>query len=216
VNVAERVTAWHGRATPDSVAYRLVRGFRDTTTYLLFEPLTERANKLMGQRTSRHWGGAERPVWVLLEQRPPHLLSPRFASYDELLLTALNEVVTLLRAANAGDLSRATWGQYSNRPIHHPFSESVPALSRWLDLSPDGSGGGEDMPRINSGEQRAVNRLVVSPGHEHQGVIQMLGGQSGHFLSPHYRAGHDAWVKGEPMPLLPGPATYTLRLRPKG
>jgi penicillin amidase len=216
VQVAELVTPWHGRATPDSVAYRLVRGFRDTTTYLLFEPLTERANKLMGQRTSRHWGGAERPVWVLLEQRPPHLLSPRFASYDELLLTALNEVVTLVRAANAGDLSRATWGQYSNRPIRHPFSEAVPALSRWLDLSADGSGGGEDMPRMNSGESRAVNRLVVSPGHESEGVIQMLGGQSGHFLSPHYRAGHDAWVKGEPMPLLPGPARHTLRLAPGG
>ncbi|MFN0066985.1 MAG: penicillin acylase family protein [Limisphaerales bacterium] len=215
VQVAELVTPWNGRATPDSVAYRLVRGFRDTTTYLLFEPLTERANQLMGQRTSRHWGGAERPVWTLLDQRPPHLLSPRFSSYDELLLTALNEVVTLLRAANAGDLSRATWGQYSNRPIRHPFSEGMPALSRWLDLSADGSGGGEDMPRIGSGEQRAVNRLVVSPGHEDQGVIQMLGGQSGHFLSPYYRAGHEAWVKGETMPLLPGLATHTLRLQPR-
>lgn len=56
---------------------------------------------------------------------------------------------------------------------------------------------------------------VISPGHEDEGVIQMLGGQSGHFLSPYYCAGHDAWVKGEPMPLLPGPATQTLRLQPK-
>ncbi|MFN0069488.1 MAG: penicillin acylase family protein, partial [Limisphaerales bacterium] len=77
------------------------------------------------------------------------------------------------------------------------------------------SGGGEDMPRIGSGEQRAVNRLVVSPGHEDQGVIQMLGGQSGHFLSPNFRAGHEAWVKGETMPLLPGLATHTLRLQPR-
>lgn len=216
VQVAELVTRWHGRATPDSVAYRLVRGFRDTTAYLLFEPLTERADKLMGQRTSRHWGGAERPVWVLLEQRPPHLLSPRFASYDELLLTALNEVVTLLRAAHAGDLSQAIWGQYANRPVQHPLSGGIPALSRWLDLSAEGCGGGEEMPRVNAGEQRAVNRLAVSPGHEDQGVIQMLGGQSGHFLSPYYRAGHDAWVKGEPMPLLPGPTRHTLRLQPAG
>jgi penicillin amidase len=57
---------------------------------------------------------------------------------------------------------------------------------------------------------------AVSPGHEDEGVIQMLGGQSGHLLSPCYRAGHEAWVKGEPMPLLPGLARHTLRLEPKG
>ena len=88
----------------------------------------------------------------------------------------------------------------------------MPALSRWLDLSAEGCGGGEEMPRMNAGDHRAVNRLAVSPGHEEEGVIQMLGGQSGHFLSPYYRAGHDAWVKGEPMPLLPGRARHTLRL----
>lgn len=56
----------------------------------------------------------------------------------------------------------------------------------------------------------------VAPGHEDEGVIQMLGGQSGHFLSPYYRAGHEAWLKGKTMPLLPGPAWHTLRLEPKG
>jgi acyl-homoserine lactone acylase PvdQ len=55
-------------------------------------------------------------------------------------------------------------------------------------------------------------RLVVSPGHEDQGLLHMFGGQSGHFLSPYYRAGHDAWVRGEPKPLLPGAARHTLRL----
>jgi penicillin amidase len=43
----------------------------------------------------------------------------------------------------------------------------------------------------------------------------MPGGQSGHPLSPYYRAGHEAWVKGEATPLLPGPAQRTLVLTPQ-
>jgi penicillin amidase len=42
----------------------------------------------------------------------------------------------------------------------------------------------------------------------------MPGGQSGNPLSPFYRAGHEAWTRGEPTPFLPGPATHTLRLQP--
>ena len=42
----------------------------------------------------------------------------------------------------------------------------------------------------------------------------MPGGQSGHPLSPFYRAGHAAWARGEATSLLPGPAVHTLRLEP--
>jgi penicillin amidase len=42
----------------------------------------------------------------------------------------------------------------------------------------------------------------------------MPAGQSGHPLSPFYRAGHDAWVSGEPLPFLPGEPRHTLTLRP--
>jgi penicillin amidase len=42
----------------------------------------------------------------------------------------------------------------------------------------------------------------------------MPAGQSGHPLSPFYRAGHRAWAEGRPAPLLPGPAEHELRLVP--
>lgn len=214
--IIKLVADWNGRATPDSVAYRLVRGFRVTTFEYVFEPLTAKAAKLSGERSGRFWDGAERPVWTLFEGRPPHLLNPRFTSYDELLLAAIRDVANQLRAKHGGDLARATWGQLANRPVQHMFSRAVPPLSRWLDLSLEGCFGGEIMPRINSGGHGSIERLVVSPGHEEQGLFQMVAGQSGHFLSPYYRAGHDAWVRGKPMPLLPGPAKHTLRLAPAG
>lgn len=213
--IIRHVSGWDGRAAPDSVGYRLVRGFHWTTVEYAFEPLNVLDAGLLGERRVRYVEGSERSVWALLEARPPHLLNPRFADYDELLLTAIGDVVRHLKSASGGDLGRATWGQYANRPIRHPLSPAVPALSRWLDADTTGCAGGNDTPRVHDGGGGAVERLVVSPGHENEGLFHMPGGQSGHFLSPYYRAGHDAWVRGEPRPLLPGPATHTLRLQPK-
>jgi penicillin amidase len=42
----------------------------------------------------------------------------------------------------------------------------------------------------------------------------MPGGQSGHPLSPFYRAGFAAWAQGEATPFLPGPAAHALILEP--
>ncbi len=214
-NVAEviaLVSRWNGRATADSVAYRLTRAFRETTLEYVYEPLTTRLTRMLGDRMQRFWAGAERPVWALLKNRPPHLLSPRFASYDDLLLTAAGDVVRELRAKTHGDLHRATWGDLVNGPVRHILSGSLPGLSSWLDAKMDGCGGGEDLPRINTGRLGGSERLAVSPGHVDQGLFQMIAGQSGHFLSPYYRAGHEAWLRGEPKPLLPGPTRHTLRL----
>ena len=56
--------------------------------------------------------------------------------------------------------------------------------------------------------------MTVSPGREEEGLYNMPGGQSGHPLSPWFRKGHAEWVKGTPLPLLPGVARHTLVLRP--
>ena len=53
-----------------------------------------------------------------------------------------------------------------------------------------------DMPRVQTPDIGASERMVVSPGHEADGIIHMPGGQSGHPLSPFWGAGHDDWVQG--------------------
>ena len=39
--------------------------------------------------------------------------------------------------------------------------------------------------------------MIVSPGHEADGIMHMPTGQSGHPLSPFYSNSHEAWVNGE-------------------
>ena len=57
--------------------------------------------------------------------------------------------------------------------------------------------------------------MAVSPGREHEGILHIPTGQSGHPLSPHYGDQYRAWLNGEPTPFLPGAAVSTLTLTPR-
>jgi penicillin amidase len=64
------------------------------------------------------------------------------------------------------------------------------------------------------GAETASERLVVSPGRESEGILEMPTGQSGHPLSPFYANSHEAWTKGTPSPLLAGREEHRLTLKP--
>ena len=65
----------------------------------------------------------------------------------------------------------------------------MPVLSRWLDMPRVPMAGDHDMPHVHAPGFGASERFAVSPGREQQGYFHMPGGQSGHPLSPFYRAG---------------------------
>jgi penicillin amidase len=81
-------------------------------------------------------------------------------------------------------------------------------------MSPVELPGASLMPRVQSPTFGASERFAVSPGREADGYLHMPGGQSGHPLSPHFRAGHDAWVEGRATPFLPSDTASVLTLAP--
>ncbi len=207
------VEHWGESAAVDSVGYRLVRGFRSCTADFTFTPIFAPCVEAMpGFDWARfHY---EEALWTLVEQKPAHLLNPQFSSWDALLLAAADHVVTEVEKQGL-TLSQATWGRRNTAHIMHPFGRMLPAwLGGWLNMPADPLPGDINMPRVQTPTFGASMRLVVSPGREAEGLFQMSGGQSGHPLSPYYRAGHENWVHGTPGPLLPGPAMHTLVLTP--
>jgi penicillin amidase len=98
--------------------------------------------------------------------------------------------------------------------MRHPMSAALPWLRRALDLPSNPQPGDVVTVRVASPTLGASQRMVVSPGREEDGVFHMPGGQSGHPLSPYYRAGHDAWANGQARPFLPGPTLHRLILAP--
>ena len=213
IEVATR--KWEGRATPDSVSYRIVREWRLAVIARLKEGLLAPAMAAMGEDfVMPDLPQFEGVAWQLANTRPAHLLPRAYQSWDELFLEAAREVDDKL--LEQGALSDRTWGERNRASICHPLSKALPGFTRrWLCMPPDPLPGDQAMPRIAGPQFGASERMVVSPGHEAEGIIEMPGGQSGHFLSPYWGAGHEAWVRGEATPFLPGASAHTLRLSPQ-
>jgi len=203
---------WEGRASVDAVSYWLVRDFRIAVHALIYAPIFERSIEAFPEFDWREFQ-LEPATWALLQERPLHLLNSRFETWDELLLAACDDVIKISDRQGVS-MSKATWGWRNTARIRHLFSSSFPWGSGWFDLPADPLPGGDDMPRVQSPTHGASQRMVVSPGREQEGILHLPGGQSGHPLSPHYRAGHEAWVRGDPTPLMPGKPATTLRLQP--
>ncbi len=208
------LAGWSGRAGVDSAAYRLVRGFRLTLRDQVFETLTAPCRAADERFRFHHLGQDEGPLWRLASERPPHLLSPRFAGWQEQFLAAADALLGDL-LEDGGELAEKTWGARNRARIRHPLSPFLPLAGRWLDMPATPLPGDSDMPRVQGPSFGASERMVVSPGRVESGIFHMPTGQSGHPLSPHYRDGHAAWEEGHPTGFLPGPAVHTLILKPR-
>jgi penicillin amidase len=213
------VEAWGERAAVSSVGYRIVRQFRTEVSRAALPPLVAECEaadnrfEYLGRRKhqpTRQWEG---PLWALVTERPAHLLAPRFARWEELLLASLDAALDELTKDGRALASR-TWGERNTTLIQHPVSRAVPQLARFIDMPYEPLPGDGNMPRVQSPSNGASERLAVSPGREELGYFHMPAGQSGHPRSPHYADGHAAWARGEPTPFLPGPPVHVLTLLP--
>jgi penicillin amidase len=205
-------TTWTGRASVDSVGYRLVRQFRSRAAELAWAPFTATVRAVDPGFPATPGRSLEGPVWAMLTTQPRHLLDPKFPDWNTLMVTAIDDVVALL-TRDGQPLASRTWGEANTLRAPHPISRAVPQLASWLDLPAEPLPGDNHMPRFQSATNGASERMAVSPGDEASGYFHMPGGQSGHPRSPHYQDGHTAWVNGTPTPFLPGPAVTTLVLR---
>lgn len=210
----ELIENWGGHAAIDSAGFRIVRNFRQAVIKQVIASLTETCKKADPKFDLAHQDRSEGPVWQLVTERPPHLLDPRYATWDAMLLATLDATINGLAPGNTS-LAEDTWGAHNTMKIQHPLSQAVPRLSRWLDMPSEPlPGDTANMPRIQGPAVGASQRMAVSPGHEEQGYFHMPCGQSGHPLSPHYADGHSAWSHGVRTPFMPGPTIHVLVLYP--
>jgi penicillin G amidase len=212
--LAGAAASWRGRASADSVGYRIVRAWRNAVNTRLLDGLTAPAQAALGDDFQMpDLPQFEGVAWPLVTQRPDNLLPRRFANWNALFEDAAREVRDEL--TRSGPLTERTWGERNTAKICHPLSMALPGFAKRMLCMPfDQLAGDTNMPRVSAPDFGASERMVVSPGHEADGIIHMPGGQSGHPLSPYWGAGHEDWVHGRATPFLPGKAQHTLRLVP--
>jgi penicillin amidase len=150
----------------------------------------------------------------MLTEQPLHLLATQYASWPDFLRAQVDATLAALDKL-CPQLAGCTWGARNAVTVRHPLSRALPWLASFLNMPTVELPGDHDMPRVQDGVAfGASERFAVSPGHEDQGYLVIAGGQSGHPLSPYYRAGFMQWARGETLPFLPGPTEHTLTLTP--
>jgi penicillin amidase len=207
------VAQWDGRAGTESVGYRLVRSWHDSVQAQVWSMVLA-ALEVPPADAFAPPAQFEGPLWQLVTTQPLHMLARRYAGWPEFLVTQVDAASASLLQSCA-QLAACTWGRYNTVRVQHPLSRALPWLAPLLDMPSVELPGDHDMPRVQNGAFGASERFAVSPGHESEGYFHMPGGQSGHPLSPYYRAGFMQWALGTPLPFLPGPAGHTLTLTPQ-
>ncbi len=211
------VENWGGRAATSSVGFRLVRNYRKSVYQVLLGYLTvpcaEKFNSCDYNQTTHQM---ESPLWRLVDQRPHGWLPAEFYNnwqgfFEKMALNAWEPVLS-------GEIALESyiWGEQNRSYIKHPLSNSVPLLGLLTDMPnamQDGAHG--NMPHVAGNSFGQSERMVVSPGHEEDGIMNMPAGQSGHPLSPYYGAGHDDWLEGKMTPFLPEKTKWSLKIVPK-
>ena len=154
----------------------------------------------------------DEPIYLIVTQQPSYLVDPSYKSWTAELRAVIDAMIREKPERLDGD---GTWGPCNVSAVQHPLSKALPILGLFLDMPKMPNGGDLDFaPKVSGRAFGASMRMVVSPGHEEDGIMNMPCGQSGHPLSPHYRDQHKAWLDGIPTSFLPGETKYTLELIP--
>jgi penicillin amidase len=207
------VRKWEGRADAGSASYRVVRAYRLAVAHRVFDPIFA---PCVARDPDFTWTrlNYEQPLETIVRERPANLLDAAYGSWGDLMAAAADDVSSSYERDGL-DPRTATWGQRNTAMIDHPFARMLPRwLASRLGMPPDQLPGDSNMPRVQDPSFGASERFVVSPGHEADGIFHMPGGQNSNPYSPFFRAGHEAWVRGDPTQFLPGASEHTLELTP--
>ncbi|MBK1723006.1 penicillin acylase family protein [Thiocystis violacea] len=203
---------WTGKAVIDSVAYRLVRDWRAEVTRTLLRALGAAVPALSSPRDMARLPRTEVAVWAILNARPDWVPS-EYSDWPALERACLDRVLAHWGPPD-GWASR-TWGERNTTAIRHPLSRALPGwISTHLDLPARAVPGDANLPRIAAPAFGASERLVVAPGAEARGILQLPGGPNAHPFAATRLGDYAAWAAGEPVPLLPGPPEHRRRLIP--
>ncbi len=206
--------SWGGRASVDSIGYRLIRTYRKSLIDRIYGGYTKTIAANADPVKKSRWisQNAESAARRLITEQPAEIIPADYKNWGDVFDGALADLRQDINTA--GGLKRYSWGERNRAAIHHPLSIALPALSALLDPPNDPLPGDNNTVRAQGPGFGASERLVVSPGHEDKALFHMPSGQSGHPLSPYFHKGHADWVEGNPTPLLPGSTAWTLHLEP--
>jgi penicillin amidase len=203
---AEILRDWDGRMSADSAAPTIETKARGELARLLLEPKLGRAadapasgpasGAASGNLSwkSYRWGMSS--VWLenVLTKQPARWLPPGYSDYGSLLTAAVENAVKQKEVPS--DLGQWKWGKNYPVEIDHLVLSQLPVIGRFTGpgLHPL-SGSNYTVKAVGRGFG-ASERLTWSFANFDESTLNVVTGESGIFLSPHYMDQWAAWYGG--------------------
>jgi penicillin amidase len=208
------VERWNGRADVLQSGFRVLHLYYQALLERVLGPMLAPAAEADPQFVYR-WPLADESLRRVLDERPPQLLCGDCGNWSAFLRAVLLDALRRVQRDDAEPPIDAPWGEANRLDVAHPFAGVLPVIGARLRLPPRAQPGSMVSLRVAAPSYGAVIRMAVSPAHPERGILEMEGGQSGHFLSRHFRDLQPDWAAGRPTPFLAGPAVSSFALEPR-
>ena len=212
---ADLMRSWDGRMLASSAAPTIAENTIRELRRLLLEPklgiapperpadadselYKDVASETVNWKT---YSWLQRSVWLenILLHRPKRWLPEKYPNYDELLAAAVEAAVSDPHAPK--DLASWRWGAFNALEIQHPILGRIPIVSHWSGPGVrEQSGSGYTVKAVTRSHGPS-ERFTASLADLDQSTLNLVTGEAGNFLSPHYMDQWQAWYEG---------ATFTL------
>ena len=204
---AQLMREWDGRETVDSAAPTIVAATERRLWRLLLEPklgAAPPATLATGGTVPRLGSGWQEYTWFmsgvamenLLTQRPQRWLPAGVATWDDLLVRAVEQAITPTDAPGSAPKSLADWryGNVHTIQISHPVLGRIPFLKAGTGVWPLAGGGNtvKQVARAFGPSQRATTDL----GDLDKSYLNVVTGESGEFMSPYFIDQWKAYYEG--------------------
>jgi penicillin amidase len=231
---ADLLRDWNGNLDADAAAPAIVVATRAALWPLLLNPqLSPQPNPVAQTEAAKNqpappaalytWGNKAYAEEWLIMHTPARWLPKNYATWDDLLTTAVSQSLALAHAP--ADLSQWRYGQFHPLEINHAIYAQSPLLQRLIGV-PIGTGiqpqSGDDVTVKQVGRTFGPSeRFTADLANLDHSTLNLVLGQSSNPLSPWFMDQWAAWYHGTTFPLpFSNPAvdaatTHTLTLKPQ-
>jgi penicillin G amidase len=199
---ADILRDWDGRMSADSAAPTIETKARQELGRLLLEPKlgaaadSSASSPASGALSWKSYHWAMSSVWLenVLTKQPARWLPPGYSDYGSLLAAAVENAVK--QAGVPSDLSQWKWGKNYPVEIDHLVLSQLPVIGRFTGPGSHPLSGSGYTVKAGGRGFGPSERLTWNFANLDESTLNVVTGESGIFLSPHYMDQWTAWYRG--------------------
>ncbi len=210
--LAQQAVAAYDRKKPANTqladAVTLLRNWngqmdKDSAAPLVAEELYQRLRSRIAERASPKKGEeySTQMATVVVERLVRERPAGWFPDYDQLLLDCLAAGIEEGAKSQGSNVNGWRWGAYDNLTIAHPVLGQIPVIGKYFNIGPVWMSGSSTTVKQTTRRLGPSMRMIVDLSNLDGSYQNVTIGQSGHYLSPHYKDEWPSYYVGNSLPM---------------